>query len=125
MTIIYKKVGRRYVAIGSCDPEQTYYPHGSHLVVCKKGSTLTKFDIAPDFAAVEAALVLLKDAMSDAMRKATEMKLEKRPYTKKELAGIAAYQAIAGSPISLRYEGVSMNDVIQAGVSLVRKELSK
>ena len=122
---IYKRVGRRYKEVGQFDNEALYYPHGAHLVVCRPGSQLTKYNINPDHAAVDAAMVRVKDAMTKAMHKATELQPAKRPYSKKELAGIAAYQAIAGNPISLRFEGASMSDVVDAAIAILKAEVVK
>jgi len=123
MTVIYKKVGRRYIEVGQFDNEAMYYPTGAHLIVSRPGSTLTKYNIDPAHAAVEAALVRVRDAMAKAMHKATELTPSKRPYSKKELAGIAAYTAIAGNPVGLRFEGASMADVIDAAIKVLAQEV--
>lgn len=120
-TKIYKKVGRRYKEIGACENESIYYPHGSHLVICRPGSTLTNYNVAPEYAAVEAALERVRDAMTDAMHKATEMAPEKRRYTQRELKGIAALNEIAGPMHCIRFEGTSMRDVIEAGIKILRE----
>lgn len=125
MTPIYKKVGRRYVEIGQCDNEAFYYPHGSHLVVARKGSTLTRYNIDPDHAAIEAALQHVREAMMEAMAEATKFKLEKRAYTKKELSGIAAFHAIVGDMVPLQFEGVSMSDVVEAGIKILKNEATQ
>lgn len=125
MTTIYKKVGKRYKEIGQCDNEAFYYPHGSHLVVAKKGSTLTRYNIEPDHAAIEAALQHARDAIMAAMTEATKMQPEKRAYTKKEREGLAAFKAIAGDMVGLRFEGVSMADVVEAGIKILQAEVMK
>ena len=124
-TPIFKKVGRRYVEIGVYDNEAMYYPHGTHIVISGSGSTLTKYSIEPAHAAVESALQRVRDVMAKAMHKATEMTPTKRPYSKKEMAGIKAYTEIAGNPIALRFEGASMSDVIEAGIKLLKAEALK
>lgn len=121
-TKIFKKIGRRYVEVGAYDNEAIYYPHGSHLVISKPGSTLTRYNVDPAHAAVESALQRVRDAMTKAMTKATELTPAKRPYSKKELDGIAAYTAIAGNPIGMRFEGASMSDVIDAGIKVLALE---
>lgn len=122
MTTIYKKVGRRYVEVGCYDNEATHYPHGAHLVISRPGSTLTRYNVEPAHAAVESALERVREALTKAMHKATELAPSKRPYSKKELAGIAAYTEIAGNPISLRFEGASMSDVIDAAIKILATE---
>ena len=49
MTGIAKKVGRRYVEIGSTDREAyEYLPYGIHIIEHKKGCTSTRFNVGPD-----------------------------------------------------------------------------
>jgi len=60
MTPIYKKVGRRYVEIGTYDNEQLHYPHGAHLVWSRPGGVLTRYTIKPADAALLAAMELIR-----------------------------------------------------------------
>ena len=122
-TKIYKKVGRRYVEIGSCDQERIYYPHGSHLVTARPYSTLTRLNIKPEYAAVEAALQAARDGMFTAMLEATKMKPSPRPYSKKELAGIAAMRAIVGDTPCITYESLSLQGIIDAGIKEVQRQM--
>ena len=117
---IYIKRGRRYVEVGWHDPQAHYYPHGAHLVISKPGGGLTMYGINPDHAALLAAAQTMREAMLTTIHKADAMRLKpignRRPLTKKELAGWEAYKAIAGEPRSLMLEGVSLSDVIDAGI---------
>lgn len=116
---IYIKRGRRYVEVGWHDPQAHYYPHGAHLVISKPGGSLTMYRVDPDNAALLAAAQTMREAMLDAIHKADAIRLKRmdgRPLTKKELAGWEAYKAIAGEPRSLMLEGVSLSDVIDAGI---------
>ena len=54
MTTLYKKVGRRYRPVAEHE-EWDSYPEGAHLVVCRPGSRLSRFDIDPDRAGLLAA----------------------------------------------------------------------
>ena len=125
MATIYKKVGRRYVEVGEFDDEFSHYPHGSHLVICKPGSTLTRYNIDPAHAAVDAALERVRDALAEAMREATYLTPEKRPYTKKELAGMAAYTAIVGKTQGMRFTGVCMHGVIDEAIKIIAAQAVK
>lgn len=120
---IYKKVGRRYHEIGVCDLEACYYPHGAHLVISRKGSTLTKLNVTPAHAAIEVALQSVRDVMAKAMADATKIAPEKRPYTKRERDGIAAMRAIVGDMTQIRFEGLSMQDVVEAGIKILAAEV--
>lgn len=119
MTAIYKKVGRRYVEIGTYQNEAYYYPHGATLVWSREGTALTRYGIDPADAALLAAGQRMEDAMLEAMRKATEFKPQSRKYTKKELAGWEAYKKVAGTPTSLVLEGACMQDVVKAGIDVL------
>ena len=120
---IYKKVGRRYVEIGNFDDEYLHFPHGAHLVVSRKGGTLTRYNVEPAHAAVDAALQYVHDAMLAAMHEATFLQPDKRGCTKKERDGLAAYLAIAGKPQGLRFEGASLHCVIDAAIKVLRAEV--
>ena len=54
MTTLYKKVGRRYKPVAEHE-ELDSYPEGAHLVVCRPGSTMRRFNIDPDRAGLLAA----------------------------------------------------------------------
>lgn len=117
---LYIKRGRRYAEVGWHDPQAHYYPHGAHLVISKPGGSLTMYGIEPDHAALLAAAQTMRAAMLDAMHKADAMRLRPttgRPLTAKERAGWEAYKAVAGEPRSLMLEGVSLSDVIDAGLA--------
>ena len=119
MTAIYKKKGRRYVEIGVYDEESLYYPHGATLVWARPGSRLTRYGIEPANAALLAAAEKVRDAMEDAMRKASVMKptgIDRTPLTAKQKKAWAAYTAIAGDRSSLWLEGASLHDVVDAGI---------
>lgn len=115
MTAIYKKVGRRYVEIGTFDAERDFYPHGTHLVVAHKGVTMTRFNVNPDHAGLLAASAVARSAMLDAMREADRMKLSPGTDALHRKAW-EAYAAIAGEQSSLRLQGASMDAVVQAGI---------
>ena len=92
------------------------------MVVARPGGTLTHYDIDPDYIAVEAAMVAAKDAMFEAMRKASEMK-PARKITPLESKAWAAYCEVMGGTPSLTLQGASLNDVVQAGLDAVRARM--
>lgn len=117
-TPIYKKVGRRYVEIGAYDCEERHYPHGAHLVWSRNGGVLTRYNIDPADAAILSAAQRMSEAMMEAMRKADRWQPEAK-LTGKDLKAWEAYKAIAGEQSSLRLKGVSMHDVVQAGIDVL------
>ena len=75
MTIIYKKVGRRYREIGVFDNEALYYPHGAHLIIVKpSGGSLTRYNVDPAHAELLAAAETMREAMMQAMREAGKVR---------------------------------------------------
>ena len=118
---IYKKVGRRYVEIGVHEHVPFYYPIGSHMVVAREGGVLTRYNITPENSAVEAALERVSDAMAKAMTEATHLKPTKMEWTEKERAAIIDFEKATGGLRALQFEGVSMRDVINAGIDILRK----
>ena len=119
-TKIYKKVGRRYVEVGSFDNESLHYPHGAHLVWSRPGGTLTMYQIEPADAALLAASARMKEAMLDAMRAADRWEPD-GPMTKRKHRAWLAYKAIAGEESALRLAGPSMSDVVEAGIKVLRE----
>ena len=114
-TPIYKKVGRRYVEIGTFDNEYLHYPHGAHLVWSRPGGALTHYQIEPADAALLAAAERMREAMMGAMHKADRWVPEQK-LSGKDLEAWNAYKAIAGERSSLRLNGASMHDVVDAGI---------
>lgn len=117
-TPIFKKVGRRYVEIGTYDNESAYYPHGAHLVWSRPDAVLTKYRIEPADAALLAAAERMRDAMMEAMRKADRWEPAEKLTGKRKKAW-EAYKAIAGEESSLRLQGASMHDVVEAGLRVL------
>lgn len=122
MTTIYKKQGRRYVEIGRYENESLYYPHGASLVFARPGGSLTRYNIEPAHAGLLAAAEPMRDAMVEAMRKASEMKLAThagKPITAKQRKAWEAYKAIAGEQSSLQLQGASIQDIVDAGIKVL------
>ena len=67
---IYRKVGKRYKAVGICQ-EPNWYPPGCSLVVVDKGCTSIQYQhVTPSAAPLLAALRRCRDAVDEAVRKA-------------------------------------------------------
>ena len=85
-TTFYKKQGRNYIPVLEYDSELTdSYPAGSHLVVCRPGHTLRKFNIEPNYAALIAAGVVATDAISKRLMKASDLRPSRTPLTPEQL----------------------------------------
>jgi hypothetical protein len=80
--IFYKKVGRRYVPVHEYDQTlMDSFPKGNHLVMCYPGGQTRRFKIDPAHAPMIAAGRVAQDAMSNAIRQASEMRPQKTPIT--------------------------------------------
>ena len=123
-TPIFKKVGRRYVEIGVYDNEAIYYPHGAHLVWSRPGGVLTNFRIEPADAALLAAAERMRDTMTAAMHAADRVVPDQK-MTKQHQRAWEAYKAIMGDGSSLRLKGVSMHDVVDAGIKALLEAARK
>ena len=122
---IYKKVNRRYIPIGMYEPEQQYKPIGAHLVIVSPGCTSTRYNIQVDEAVVLAAVQNVRKALVDALDKATELQPDRRRLTPLEEQAWAEYVKIAGTPKGLRFEGLSMSDIVDKALEVLKKELKE
>ena len=74
-TIFYKKVGRRYVPVYEYDSKiMDAFPKGNHLVMCYPGGQSARYNIDPAYAPMIAAGRVAEDAMSNVIRKATDLR---------------------------------------------------
>lgn len=80
--IFYIKKGRRYV------PHSTYsnefcdsFPKGTHLVDVYPGGTSRRFNINPAYAPMIAAGRVAEDKISEAIRKASDLRPKSKPLT--------------------------------------------
>jgi hypothetical protein len=86
-TGIYKKVGRRYKEIGEYDPEcMDYIPNGVTMTVKRPGMQSTRYNVDPDILPLLAAAVYCEDQISDAIRKASEIRPAGRSITPEQRA---------------------------------------
>ena len=120
---IYKKVNRRYIPVGLYEPEQQYLPIGNHLVIVSPGCTSTRYNINVSDAVVLAAVQNVRKALVDALVKATELQPVDREMTSLEKQAWTEYVRIAGTPNGLMFEGLSMSDVVDKTLEVLKKEL--
>lgn len=74
-TIFYKKVGRKYVPVSEYDQTlMDAFPKGAHLVICYPGGQSTRFNINPAYAPMIAAGRVAEDKISEALRKASDLR---------------------------------------------------
>lgn len=124
MIAIYKKLGRRYAEIGVYDDESRFYPHGVHLVVSGPGSTLTRYNVDPQYAGVLAAAKLAEDAMVNAIIDAQV------PVPTEELTGVRlkaweAYKAVIADHTPVTAMCNSAVTIAQAGIKALIEATKK
>jgi hypothetical protein len=127
MTTYYEKRGRRYVPVAEHEVLVYGRRFGFYLQHVQPGSTSTTPLPDPKFAEVEAALRVAQEAMLEAMRKRCEITgVQTRHVPEKDRAKYKraweAWKAIVGD-VPAYFEGVSMHDVVDAGVEAVRARL--
>jgi len=84
--IFYEKRGRRYVPVAEYDSDYLdSFPKGNHLVMCYPGGQSRRFNIEPNYAAMIAAGRVAEDAISEVIRKATDIRPSKSPITPEQL----------------------------------------
>ena len=136
MTTLYKKVGRRYVAVAEYSVEMTErFPYGSHLITVTKGTTERKFNIDPALAPIVAAGRIMVDAMMTAMIDKKDdiyPPNDRKPKTKKQKAAWEKlksawneFDAAMKSETSIALIQGSMYDVVEHGVKILELETHK
>jgi len=123
--IYYEKRGRRYVPVAEYDNDfMDSFTKGNHLVMCYPGGTSRRFNIDPNYAAMIAAGRVAEDAMSEAVRKASELRPQQTPIT---LGQKKAWQKLArefGSELAtLQID--SARDIAEAGLKAMQVEADK
>jgi len=80
--IYYEKVGRKYVPVSEYDSDfLDSFTKGTHLVMSYPGGKSIRYNIDPNYAAMIAAGRVAEDAVSDAIRKALDLRPQKQPIT--------------------------------------------
>jgi hypothetical protein len=80
--IFYEKVGRRYVPVHEYDQTlMDAFPKGSHLVICYPGGQSTRYNVNPAYAPMIAAGRVAEDKISEAIRKASDLRPKRAPIT--------------------------------------------
>lgn len=123
----YIKKGRKYIAVAE-EKKWDSIPYGFHIVSVKSGATSWKYNIKPDFLVLEAALTVAKNAMIEKMLEKNESKLNIGQYPEnvrdKAEKAFKAWKDIMGEDVPVCFEGISMNDLVEAALQAVRDEVN-
>lgn len=120
--IFYEKVGRRYKPVYEYDQTlMDSFPKGSHLVVCYPGGQSKRYNIDPNYAALIAAGRVAENAMSDAIRRASELRPRKNPITPGQKAAWEKLAREFGDELAT-LEISSAHDIAEAGLKALQQE---
>lgn len=84
MSTYYKKIGKRYVAVGD-DSAYDGLPNGCWLVIVENGSVSTRKCIEPATAALEFAALLKSKKIVDYLHEVSKARPTSIPLTKKQI----------------------------------------
>lgn len=123
--IFYEKVGRRYKPVYEYDQVlMDGFPKGSHLVLCYPGGQSRRYNIDPNYAALIAAGRVAEDALSNAIRKASEMRPQKNPITPGQKKAWEKLAREFGDELAtLQID--STRDIAEAGIKALQEEADK
>lgn len=77
--LYYKKVGNKFVPVTVYDNQfERSFPQGHHLIVVDKSWTTRVSSIDPDFAALKAASLSMKDKLVSSLMEASKMRVNKK-----------------------------------------------
>lgn len=125
---LYRKVGRRYVPVLN---SRTYERDTMHVNTWRmvyaysEGGRRYQYDVKPDSASFKAAAMIAKQAMVDAIIKASAATLDVqngRPFTQKQkriIKRFRAEMAAAGGMLPVWWVHTSAEDVANAAIKAV------
>jgi len=120
--IYYEKRGRRYVPVAEHDYElHDAMPRGNHLIMCFPGGRSTRYNIDPALAPMIAAGRVAEDRMSEAVRKASEMRPRRKELTHDQQRAWTRLNKAMGDDI-YTIEVASARDIAEAGLKAMQAE---
>ena len=120
--IYYEKRGRRYVPVMENDYElHDAMPRGNHLIMCYPGGRSTRYNIDPALAPMIAAGRVAEDRMSEAVRKASEMRPRRKELTHDQQRAWTRLNRAMGDDI-YTIEVASARDIAEAGLKAMQAE---
>lgn len=123
--IYYEKRGRRYYPVLENDYElHDAMPKGNHLIMCYPGGRSTRYNIEPALAPMIAAGRVAEDRISEAVRKASEMRPRKKELTiEQQRAWTRLNKAMGDDVYSI--EIASAREIADAGLKAMQQEAEK
>ncbi len=123
--IYYEKVGRKYVPVHEYDEYlMDGLPYGNHLIMCFPGGKSTRYNIDPALAPMIAAGRVAEDRMSEAVRKASEMRPRRKELTHDQQRAWQRLNKALGDDV-YTLEIASARDIAEAGIKAMQAEAEK
>ncbi len=124
MTTYYEKKGNRYVPVLEKDVwSGDVWPKGCHLVTCKPGTKVIRYNIEPDDAAFFAAKSLSVDKIAKMFLKASKAKCKVELLTQEQKKAWENLEnAFDGGPYYIQYS--SALEMAEMFLDLVKREQS-
>ena len=123
--IFYEKIGRRDVAVQEYDEYlMDGLPYGNHMIMVYPGGQSTRYNIDPALAPMIAAMRVAEDKMSEAVRKASEMRPRKKELTVEQQRAWQRLNKSMGDDIYTLEVG-SSRDIAEAGLKAMQEEANK
>lgn len=120
--IYYEKKGRRYVPVSEYDSEYLdSFSRGTHLVMCYPGGQSRRYNIDPNYAALIAAGRVAEDAMSTAIREASEMRPQRTLLTEGQRRAWKKLAREFGDDLATLSLGCA-RDIAEAGIKALQVE---
>jgi len=120
--IYYEKRGRRYYPVMENDYElHDAMPKGNHLIMCYPGGRSTRYNIDPALAPMIAAGRVAEDRMSEAVRKASEMRPRQSPLTEGQRRAWRKLAKEFGDELAT-LNCASARDIAEAGLKAMQAE---
>ena len=121
----YEKRGRRYVPVAENDYDMfDALPKGSHLVMCYPGGQSKRYIINPAYAPMIAAGRVAEFAMTDALRKASEVRPTHAPITQEQKDAWEHLIKVFGED-ARSLSRASAHDIAEAGLNALQEEADK
>jgi len=123
--IYYEKIGRKYVPVAEYDNDfLDSFTKGTHLVMSYPGGSSRRYNIDPNYAALIAAGRVAEDAMSQAVRKASEMRPQRTPLTPGQSKAWKKLAKEFGDELATLNIS-SARDIAEAGIQALQEEADK
>lgn len=124
-TTFYIKKGRRYIPHSYYSNEMCdAFPKGYHLVSVYPGGSSRRFNIDPAYAPMIAAGRVAEDAISEAIRKATDMRPKTAPITPEQKEAWDNLVRVFGEDARM-LEWPSAREACEAAVKAMQVEADK